>query len=67
MCKEDWIPAKIPPAQDGLYLTTATLFDRADQYRSLYLCEFKDGIWQPELIGITILAWMPSPPLYGGD
>lgn len=68
MRKNNWIPASIPPAQDGLYLTTSTIYDRADQYKSLYICEFKDGIWEPELVGITVLAWQPLPELYkAGD
>lgn len=67
MDKEKWIPARIPPAQDGLYMTTASIYDCGNKHRILYLGEFKDGIWDTLAAGMTILAWMPSPPLYGGD
>lgn len=65
--KDNWIPASIPPAQDGLYLTTNQVSDGQHTFKYLHLEEFRDGIWEKETDIVTILAWQPSPPLYGGD
>ena len=68
MFKYGWIPANIPPAQDGLYLTTAIIPNIVHDIRFHYTCEFTEGIWKPEYNIMTILAWMPLPELYkAGD
>lgn len=64
MTDKDWIPASIPPAQDGLYLTTV----HVNPFKFMQILDFKDGIWCAEYNDITVLAWQPLPALYkAGD
>ena len=64
--KNNWIPASIPPAQDGLYLTTIGF----PTFKCLQICDFKEGIWELDTAGIdyAVLAWQPLPAVYkAGD
>lgn len=64
----EWIPASIPPAQDGLYMTTIKVSDGKNAFKYLHIEEMRDGIWCKESDYVTILAWMPLPELYkAGD
>ena len=62
--KDNWIPASIPPAQDGLYLTTIQVSDGQHAFKYLHIEEFRDGIWGKETDIVTILAWQPLPAVY---
>ena len=64
MHKDNWIPANIPPAQDGLYLTTIKVSDGVHAFNVLHIEEFKEGIWKKETDVVTILAWQPLPAVY---
>ena len=66
--KDNWIPASIPPAQDGLYLTTIQVSDGQHAFKYLHIEEFREGIWEKETDIVTILAWQPLPAVYkAGD
>ena len=62
--KDNWIPASIPPAQDGLYLTTVQVSDGQNSFKYLHIEEFRDGIWGKATDIVTILAWQPLPAVY---
>ena len=64
MHKDNWIPASIPPAQDGLYLTTVQVSDGQNSFNYLHIEEFRDGIWGKATDIVTILAWQPLPAVY---
>ena len=64
MHENNWIPASIPPAQDGLYLTTNQVSDGHNVFNYLQIEELRDGIWCKETDIVTIQAWQPLPALY---